>query len=41
MAVGGSILTIALVDEFVRIARGAVPSYEANAETVLAGPGDD
>ncbi len=38
MAVGSGILTIALVDEFVCILRGAVPSYEANAETVLAGP---
>ena len=41
MALGGVILTIALVDEFIRILMGAVPSYEANAETVLSGPGDD
>ena len=41
MALGGSILTIALVDEFIRILTGAVPSYEANAETVLSGQGDD
>lgn len=43
MAVGGIILTIALVDEFVRVLQGAIPSYEANAETALAaaGAGDD
>lgn len=37
MALGALILTIALVDEFVRVLLGAVPSYEANAETVLGG----
>ena len=35
MAIGSLILTIAVLDEFVRVLRGAVPSYEANAETVL------
>ncbi len=38
MATGLLLLTLALVDEFVAVWRGAVPSYEANAETVL---GDD
>ncbi|TVQ29423.1 MAG: TRAP transporter small permease [Geminicoccaceae bacterium] len=38
MATGLLLLTIALVDEFVAVWRGAIPSYEANAETVL---GDD
>lgn len=39
MAIGGVIMTIALVDEFVCVLTGAVPSYEANAETVLGGSG--
>ena len=37
MAVGAVILTIALIDEFVRVLAGAVPTYEANAETALGG----
>lgn len=36
MAVGSAILLIALIDEFVSVARGEIPSYEANAETALA-----
>jgi TRAP-type C4-dicarboxylate transport system permease small subunit len=35
MALGLLLFTIALVDEFVAIWRGAAPSYEVNAETVL------
>jgi TRAP-type C4-dicarboxylate transport system permease small subunit len=35
MALGLLLLTIALVDEFAAIWRGAEPSYEANVETVL------
>jgi TRAP-type C4-dicarboxylate transport system permease small subunit len=35
MAVGSFILTVALLDELVRVLSGATPSYEANAETVL------
>ena len=35
MALGGLILTVAMVDEFLRVARGAIPTYEENAETVL------
>lgn len=42
MAVGAVILTIALIDEFVRIVKGAVPSYEENIDAVLAdAPPDD
>ena len=37
MAIGAVVLTIALIDEFVCIARGAVPSYEENIDAVLAG----
>ena len=42
MALGLLLFTIALVDEFVAIWRGAAPSYEVNAETVLPKeePGD-
>lgn len=39
MAAGAGILTLAMADEFVRVLRGAVPAYEANAETVLGAPG--
>ncbi len=39
MALGLLLLTMALVDEFVAVWRGAEPSYEANAETVL--PADE
>jgi TRAP-type C4-dicarboxylate transport system permease small subunit len=35
MAIGATILTIALIDEFVRIAKGQVPSYEENIDAVL------
>lgn len=35
MAVGSGIFLIALIDEFLAVARGAVPTYEANAETAL------
>src|SRR3546814_18654573 len=35
MAVGGLILTVALVDAFILILRGREPSYEANAENAL------
>lgn len=42
MAIGAVILTIALVDEFVRVVKGAVPSYEENIDAVLANePLDD
>lgn len=44
MAVGAAILTIAMVDEFVRVLLGAVPAYEANVESVFGaatGVGDD
>lgn len=34
MALGGLILTIALIDEFVCVARGGTPSYVANAQPV-------
>ena len=37
MAIGAVILTIALIDEFVRIAQGKEPSYEENIEAVLHG----
>ena len=36
MALGAVILTIALADEFVIIAKGAAPSYEENIDAVLA-----
>jgi len=35
MALGLAVLFVALVDEFVTVARGAVPSFEANAEPVV------
>lgn len=35
MALGAAVFLVALIDEFVAIWRGEVPSYEANAETVL------
>ena len=35
MTIGAIILTVALIDEFVHVARGHEPSYEANVETVL------
>jgi len=35
MPLGGMILTVAMVDEFLRVARGALPAYEANAESVF------
>lgn len=41
MAIGAVILTIALIDEFVCIARGAVPSYLENLEAVLGDAPDD
>lgn len=43
MALGAAILTIAMVDEFLRVLRGAVPAYEANAQSLFggAGAGDD
>lgn len=37
MALGAAVFLVALVDEFVSILRGEVPSYEANAEHVLEG----
>lgn len=39
MAIGALILLIAILDELVSVWRRAVPSYEANAETVL--PAED
>lgn len=35
MALGAAVFLVALVDEFVSILRGEVPSYEANAEHIL------
>ena len=35
MAIGATVLTIALIDEFVRIAKGNEPSYEENIDAVL------
>ena len=36
MALGACVFTIALVDEFVRVARGGTPSYEANAAPLFS-----
>ena len=41
MAAGAVILTIALIDEFVRIVKGAEPSYLENVETVLGDSSDE
>lgn len=41
MALGLLLLTIALVDEFIAIWNGAVPSYEANADVVLPADGEE
>lgn len=35
MAIGATILTIALIDEFVRVAQGHEPAYEENIDAVL------
>ncbi len=35
MAVGSAVFLLALVDEFIAVARGGTPTYEANAETAL------
>ena len=40
MALGALVMTVALVDELVLVARGNLPNYEANAETVFP-VGDD
>lgn len=36
MAIGAVILTVALIDEFVLVLKGAEPSYEKNIDAVLA-----
>lgn len=41
MAIGSLILTIALIDDFIGILRGAVPSYVANSTALFKGEGDD